>query len=118
MADSDDRQASDDALIARAAAGDREAFADLYRRRRPDVYRFALLMSGSNAVADDVTQDVFMEVIHHAGRYQSGRSGVMPWLFGIARNHVLRSRNRQRFAVPMDEADPASPALAVVPDPL
>ena len=118
MADSDDRQPSDDVLMARAAAGDRDAFGALYRRRRSDVYHFALLMSGSNAVADDVTQDVFMEVIHHAARYQPDRSGVVPWLFGIARNHVLRARYRQRFAVPMEEADVSAPQLTVTPDPL
>jgi|SRR5262245_24060217 len=128
MADSDDREPPDDVLIARAAAGDRDAFAALYRRRRPDVYRFALLMSGSTAVADDVTQDVFMEVIHHAGRYQpersrrsdgtAGRPGVLLWLFGIARNHVLRARYRQRFAVPMDDTDAGSPQLTVTSDPL
>src|SRR5436189_5464485 len=97
MADSDDREPSDDALIARAAAGDRDAFAALYRRRRPDVYRFALLMSGSPAVADDVTQDVFMEVIHHANRYQPDRSGLLPWLFRIARNTELLVRYRKRI---------------------
>jgi len=118
MADSDDREPPDDALMARAAAGDRDAFAALYRRRRADVYRFALLMSGSPAVADDVTQDVFMEVIHHAGRYQSDRSGVLPWLFGIARNHVLRSRHRQRFSVPVEETEATAPQLMVTTDPL
>ena len=103
MADSED--AADDTLIARVAAGDREAFAALYRRRRPDVFRFALLMSGSTSVADDVAQDVFMELIHHAGRYDANRSTVVPWLLGIARNHVLRSRH-------------SAPQLAVASDPL
>ena len=64
---------SDEELIARIVSGDREAFAALYRRRRADVYRFALHVSGSAPVADDVTQDVFMAVIHHAGRYQPRR---------------------------------------------
>jgi len=128
MADSGVLDPSDDELIARSAAGDRDAFAALYRRRRPDVFRFALLMSGSPAVADDVTQDVFMEVIHHGERYQPGRSpnpgapaprsGVTAWLLGIARNHVLRSRHRQGFAVPMDEADASAPQLTVSMDPL
>src|SRR5260370_564727 len=130
MADSEDAPGArgapgkdDETLMARVAEGDREAFAALYRRRRPDVFRFALLMSGSAAVADDVAQDVFMEVIHHAARFQPGRSshagagGVIPWLFGIARNHVLRSRHRQRSVVPMEEAD-TSPELVVAPDPL
>ena len=115
MADSE--YAADDTLIARVAAGDREAFAALYRRRRPDVFRFALLMSGSTSVADDVAQDVFMELIHHAGRYDANRSTVVPWLLGIARNHVLRSRHRQRSVVTMEDAHSA-PQLAVASDPL
>jgi RNA polymerase sigma-70 factor (ECF subfamily) len=73
---------SDEDLIARIAAGDRDAFAALYRRRRPDVYRFALHVTGSPPVADDVTQDVFMAIIHHAERYRPDRSGVVPWLDG------------------------------------
>src|SRR5437764_14663308 len=110
-------ESEDATLMAGVAAGDREAFAALYRRRRPDVFRFALLMSGSAAVADDVAQDVFMELIRHAGRYDAGRSAVMPWLLGITRNHVLRSRHRQRFVVPIEEGDPAMD-VAVTPDPL
>lgn len=110
---------ADEELIARIAGGDREAFAALYRRRRSDVYRFALLVCGAEAVADDVTQDVFMAVIHHAGRYQAGRSGVVPWLFGITRNHVRRSQHRQRMAVSLPEAESTEPRkLAIDSDPL
>src|SRR5438552_1984993 len=81
----------DEELMARIAGGDRDAFAALYRRRRPDVYRFALHVGGSESIADDVTQDVFMAVIHEAGRYRPGRAAVMPWLLGITRNHVRRA---------------------------
>ena len=115
MADSD--EPPDETLIAGIVAGDRDAVAALYRRRRADVFRFALLMSGSRAVADDVAQDVFMEVIRRPDRYQPGRSGVVAWLLGIARNHVLRSRHRQRFMTPMGGED-RSPALVVSTDPL
>jgi RNA polymerase sigma-70 factor (ECF subfamily) len=115
MADTDDDP--DETLMARVAVGDREAFAALYRRRRPDVFRFALLMSGSTAVADDVTQDVFMELMQLAGRYEASRSRVLSWLIGIARNHVLRSRHRQRAVVTVEEAG-AAPELSVSPDPL
>jgi RNA polymerase sigma-70 factor (ECF subfamily) len=87
---------SDEQLIARVVAGDREAFADLYRRRRPDVYRFALHMTGTAAAAEDVTQDVFLAVIRDARRYVAGRSGVVAWLLGIARNHALRRMTERR----------------------
>jgi len=110
---------SDEELIARVATGDREAFAALYRRRRPDVYRFALHVTGSPPVADDVTQDVFMAVIHDAARYRSGRSGVVPWLLGIARNHVRRWAERERpaLSLPDDESD-AARTVAIETDPL
>ena len=112
-------QPSDEALIAGIAAGDREAFAALYGRRRLDVYRFALHVSGSPQVADDVAQDVFMAVIHHAGRYRSGRSGVVPWLLGIARNHVRHWVERERPSLPLpDDDSDAAGTLAVESDPL
>lgn len=109
---------SDEALIVRIVSGDRDAFAALYRRRRVDVYRFALHVSGSHTVADDVTQDVFMAVIHDAGRYRPERAAVVPWLLGIARNHVRRAMDqRPTVALPDDESE-SGPTLAIQPDPL
>jgi RNA polymerase sigma-70 factor (ECF subfamily) len=93
-----------DDLIARIAAGDREAFGELYRRYRPDVYRFALHMCGARTVAEDVVQDVFVAVIAAAGRYRAGRSGALPWLLGIANNHVRRWRHR-RLLLPLPAAE-------------
>lgn len=112
------QQGPDDELISRITAGDREAFALLYRRYRTDVYRFAAHVSGSAAVADDVVQDVFVAVIEDASRYRANRSGVLPWLLGIARNHVRRWRS-QRPVQPLPEDDTqAARDLAVQPDPL
>ena len=82
---------SDDLLLAGIAAGKADALMWLFRRRQADVYRFALHMSGAAALADDVTQDVFLVVMKEAGRYQPGRSSVTAWLCGIARN-CLRQR--------------------------
>jgi RNA polymerase sigma-70 factor (ECF subfamily) len=100
-------EATDADLLASAAAGDRDAFAALYRRRRLDVYRFALHMSGSPAIADDVTQDVFMSVIHDARRFDASRSTAVAWLLGIARNHVRRAASRR----PMEPIAPLMNAL-------
>jgi RNA polymerase sigma-70 factor, ECF subfamily len=114
----DDEPRTDDELIAGIADGDRDAFALLYRRYRTDIYRFAVHMSGSATVADDVVQDVFVAVIEDASRYRLGCSGVLPWLLGIARNHVRRWRS-QRPVVPLpDEETPDGQQLAVKPDPL
>ena len=61
---------TDDVLLARIAMGAADALAALFRRRQADVYRFALHMSGAAAVAEDVTQDVFVIVMRDAGRYE------------------------------------------------
>jgi RNA polymerase sigma-70 factor (ECF subfamily) len=109
---------ADDELMTRIANGDRDAFAWLYRRYRRDVYRFAAHVSGSATAADDVVQDVFVAVIQDASRYRSGGPGVLPWLLGIARNHVRRWRS-QRAVVPLPgEESKDGQALAVEPDPL
>ena len=100
------RPDDNDDLIARIAAGDRDAFAQLYRDCRPNIYRFAVHMSGSPAQAEDVVQEVFVAVIETAGRYRPGGSGVLPWLLGIARNHVRRWRDRRPIVpLPGDDTD-------------
>jgi RNA polymerase sigma-70 factor (ECF subfamily) len=99
---------SDEELMAAVAAGDREAFGALYRRRRPDVYRFALHMTGVPAAAEDVAQDVFLTVIHDARRYSPSRAAVLPWLLGIARNLARRRMaERQNEPLPDGTAEPA-----------
>jgi RNA polymerase sigma-70 factor (ECF subfamily) len=105
---------TDEDLVAAVAAGDREAFGALYRRRRPDVFRFAMHMIGVPGAAEDVAQDVFMTVIHEALRYDPRRAGVVAWLLGIARNHARRRLAERRFeplpetdAEPRTDTDPA-----------
>ena len=109
---------SDEALIVQIVSGDRDAFAALYRRHRADVYRFAMHISGSPPLADDVTQDVFMAVIHDAGRYRPERAAVLPWLLGIARNHVRRALDQRPTVTLPDDESTAGRTLVVEPDPL
>jgi RNA polymerase sigma-70 factor (ECF subfamily) len=109
---------SDDGLIARVAAGQADAFAALFKRRKDVVYRFALHMTGSAAAADDVTQDVFMAVMRDAGRYVTGRSGVTAWLCGIARNHARRRLEGERTLLPLhgNDAESIDEAFQAQPD--
>ena len=75
-------------------------------------------MSGSATLADDVVHEVFLVVIESAARYRPGRAGVLPWLLGIARNHVRRSRSlRPSVPLPEDETETAR-RIAIEPDPL
>src|SRR5262245_10053383 len=102
-------------LLPRIAAGDAGAFGELFRRRRGDVFRFALHMTGARAVAEDVTQDVFLVVMREAARYEAGRAGVGSWLCGIARNCA---RQRLEKDGPLAEADRLAHEPAVLSDPV
>src|SRR5688572_22353893 len=80
-------------LIAQIAAGGEQAFVDLYRRRHRDVYRFAFAMAKSRSFAQDVTQEVFLNVLENANRFDANKGSVRAWLFGCAR-HVTLDRLR------------------------
>lgn len=87
-------------------AGDEGAFTALYRRRSAGVYRFALQMSGSEAIAEDVTQEVFLALMNDSSRFDSSRGTLASYLYGIARNHVLRRLERDRpFVQIVDETE-------------
>src|SRR6202167_4512800 len=93
----------DGLLLRRMIAGDEEAFTLLYRRRHPSIYRFALHMSGNAAVAEDVTQEVFMTIIRDAKRFDPARGTVGGFLFGIARNHLRKRWEQDRRLVALGD---------------
>ena len=107
----------DDLLIARIAAGDREAFAELYRRHRSLVYRFSAHMCGSASVAEDVVHEAFVAVIESAARYRPGRTEAKLWLLGIARNHARRAKAVRRTLSLEDEERAGASALTIECDP-
>jgi RNA polymerase sigma-70 factor (ECF subfamily) len=90
-------QTSDFDLLHRMFAGDEEAFASLYRERHGAVYRFALQMTGSVTIAEDVTQEVFVALIQHGRRFDPARGALASFLYGIARNFVLRRLKKDRW---------------------
>jgi RNA polymerase sigma-70 factor (ECF subfamily) len=91
-------------------AGDEEAFASIYRRYQRRVFRFALLMGGCPATADDVTQEVFLALLRESHQYDPSRGALLTYLFGIARKQVLRASERNRnFTQLADEADEDEP---------
>jgi len=81
---------SDELLLERMLDGDEGAFAALYKRRQGAVYRFALHMTNSVPVAEDITQEVFLALLDSGRRFERTRGTVLSFLYGIARNHALR----------------------------
>jgi RNA polymerase sigma-70 factor (ECF subfamily) len=105
---------ADEILIERIAAGDSAAFTALFRRRQPDVYRVALMITGSSAAAEDVTQEVFLVVMREAGRYEPGRATVKAWLCGIGRNQARRRLDQDGRLEPLPDDREREFAHAVV----
>src|SRR6266581_5766629 len=94
---------TDNELLSAMLGGDEEALATLYRRRRGGIYRFALQMSGSPAISEDVTQEVFMILMRDGMTYDPTRGPLGAFLFGVARNLVRQRLGREQFYVSMDD---------------
>lgn len=95
----------DQAWIAAVATGDRRAFDELYREYGPRVFRFSYRLIRDQTKAEEVTNDVMLEVWKHAARFE-GRSSVSTWIFGIARHRTLNAvRGKTLHLTAMDEAE-------------
>jgi len=104
--------ATEAGLLRRMLAGDEEAFTFLYQRTQPAIYRFALHMSGNAAVAEDVTQEVFLTLIRDVRRFDPARGTLAAFLFGVARNHLRKRRERESRSVPLPENETDASVLA------
>lgn len=105
---------SDNELLRQMLAGDEEALAQLYRRRQASIYRFALQMSGSKSVAEDVTQEVFLFLMRDGHVFDPARGSLSAFLFGVARNHVLRRLRVEHLLSPLgDDNEEESASLQV-----
>ncbi len=93
---------SDGQLLRLGRAGQEEAFLALYQRRQGAIFRFALHMSGSREIAEEVVQEAFLALLTDGIRYTEERGTLEAFLIGIARNQV---RRRLREARPVEFAE-------------
>jgi RNA polymerase sigma-70 factor (ECF subfamily) len=98
-------EARDDVLLKRAAKGDEEAFTSMYRRHQAALYRFALRMSGNAWAAEEIVQDVFMTLMRDPKKYDPARGSLAGYLFGIARNRVMKHLEHLPREVSLDEPE-------------
>jgi RNA polymerase sigma-70 factor, ECF subfamily len=89
-----------DEVFRRIASGDRLAMSTLFARYRVLIYRWLLRSVGDTALAEDLLNDVFLEVWRNAGSFD-GRSSVSTWLLALARRTAL-SAHRSK---PHDKLD-------------
>jgi RNA polymerase sigma-70 factor (ECF subfamily) len=97
-------EGSDEDLARRTAAGDRDAFAALYSRHHATIFRFARLMTGSDTMAEDVVQEVFLVLMRSADRFDATRASLPTYLYGVARHYTRRRLLRERRFLPIDES--------------
>ena len=91
--------------LRRAARGDEDAFAHIYRAHQARLYRYALRMSGSAWVAEEIVQEVFLTLLREPGKFDSARGPLGAYLFGISRNLVLKRLERAPREVPLETDD-------------
>jgi RNA polymerase sigma-70 factor (ECF subfamily) len=79
---------SDEELYRLMRKGNQDAFAELYSRREPALYRYALHASGSTAVAEEVANEVFVQLMSATANFDESRGTLESYLYGVARNLV------------------------------
>jgi RNA polymerase sigma-70 factor (ECF subfamily) len=92
---------SESQLLRLAVSGDEAAFAALYERFKGNVYRFALQMTGSASLAEDITQDAFITLMEEGDKFEESKGQVLSFLLGIARNFVRRAHRSQARSTPL-----------------
>ena len=85
---------SDETLLGQVAKGDKNAVRLLFVRHNVRIYRFILRIVGNEMVAEDLVNEVFIEVWRSAQRFES-RSQVTTWILGIARFKALTALRRR-----------------------
>jgi RNA polymerase sigma-70 factor (ECF subfamily) len=106
---------TDRALVERVAKGDRAAVRLLFMRHHARVYRFAARQTGSEMMADDIANEVFLELWRQAPGFE-GRSEVSTWLLGIARFKALSLLRKRKEDWIDDEKAAAVPDGADTPE--
>jgi RNA polymerase sigma-70 factor (ECF subfamily) len=92
-------------------AGDQSAMAELYDRYSSIVYAVALRVLGDTGAAEDVLQDVFLQLWRNPGAFDSARGSLGAWLAVITRNRAIDALRRRR-----PETDIEDVIVSVAPD--
>jgi RNA polymerase sigma factor (sigma-70 family) len=88
-----------------AARHDRVAFRALYDASSPRLYGLALRILGRRELAEEVLQESFVAIWHHAIDYQSSLSAPMTWMTAIVRNRAFDLLRRSRHEGEADAVD-------------
>ena len=95
--------AEDRRLVRRMQAGERQAYEEFVDSYGPRVHRLVRRHVANPADAEDVTQEIFIDIYRSIDRFR-GESALMTWVYRIAVNHCLRAQKRRKGdCLPYDE---------------
>jgi RNA polymerase sigma-70 factor (ECF subfamily) len=100
-------------IVDRARGGDREAFADLYVRYRPQIYTYLMRRTSDRELSEDLTSDVFVRALARIGTFTWRGKDFGAWLATIARNLLLDHYKSSRFRREVATGDMYDRDLAV-----
>ena len=89
-------------LIKQAKQGDPAAFAEIYERCQPLIYRYVFYQLGDAATAEDLTSEVFIRLVEKIDRFTYRGRPLLAWLYTIARNLVTDHRRRSKQVQPLE----------------
>ena len=103
-------------LMSRSALGDRNAFARLYDLTSPHLFAVVLRIQRDRALAEDLLQEVYVNVWRSVGSFDAAQSQPMTWLTSVARNRAIDSLRRAQAqpvmqSVHRDDDDDERPDL-------
>jgi len=102
---------SDGGLVSAIASGDESAMGQLYDRYSAVVYSIALRVLGDAGMAEDLLQEVFMQLWRNPMAFDSSRGALAPWLVAVTRNRAIDWLRKRRPETPV-----ADVALSFEPD--
>lgn len=91
-------------LLARAALGDRQSFAELYEATKSKLFAVSLRIVRERHIAEEVLQDSFVNIWKHASDYAQSKSAPTTWMAAIVRNRSLDVVRRTREVPDVDDA--------------
>lgn len=103
--------------VARAAAGDRDAFERLVRHYQRPLFSFLGRMGLRQSEAEELAQDAFLRAWQHLDRYQVGQGAFSTWLYTIARRLALNHLDRAGHRLQLSTGDAPADAVCEQPGP-
>ena len=110
-----DHAINDTELLSRIAAGEQSAVRSLFARHHLRIFRFIMRKTGNEATAEELTNEVFLEIWRHAGKFE-GRSKASTWMLSIAHNRTVSFLRRRSEAQLEDGVAEAIPDDADTPE--